>query len=116
MPELQHNWSLRLDRIPVAAITSVRGQWRSRLDHIEVELHLLGRLAFAYETKTEDIASDWLTDSHPPIRRVVRRVSNTFWFFREVLRYAEDCVIVSPESVRSRFKQKLRSLYEQYEL
>ncbi|MBW4444377.1 MAG: WYL domain-containing protein [Plectolyngbya sp. WJT66-NPBG17] len=116
LPQLQHNWNLRLDRIPAAAITSVRGQWHSGLDDLEVELHLLRGLAFAYESKTEDIANEWLTDSNPPVRRVVRKISNTFWFFREVLRYADDCVIVSPEGVRERFKQKLRSLFEQYEL
>jgi predicted DNA-binding transcriptional regulator YafY len=116
LPELQHNWALRLDRIPTAAITSIRGQWHPKLDQIEVELHLLRGLAFAYEAKTEDVANDWLTDHNPPIRRVVRRISNTFWFFREGLRYAEDCVIVSPESIRERFKQKVRSLYEHYKL
>jgi len=116
LPELQHNWNLRLDRLPAAAITFVRGQWHSGLDDLEVELHLLRGLAFAYESKTEDIANEWLTDSNPPVRRVVRKIFNTFWFFREVFRYADDCVIVSPEGVRERFKQKLRSLFEQYEL
>ena len=116
LPQLQHNWNLRLDRIPAAAITSVRGQWHSKLNDIEVELHLLNRLAFAYESKTEDTVNEWLTDCNPPVRCVVRRISNTFWFFREVLRYAEDCLIVSPEDVRERFKYKVRSLYEHYEL
>ena len=116
LPELQHNWTLRLDRIPTAAITSARGQWHARLDEVEIELYLLKGLAFAYEAKPEDVANDWLTDRNPPIRRVVRRISNTFWFFREVLRYAEDCVIVSPESIQERFKQKVRSLSEHYEL
>lgn len=116
LPELQHNWNLRLDRISDAAITSVRGQWHPMLDEIEVELHLLKGLAFAYEAKTEDIINNWLADRNPPIRRLVRKISNTFWFFREGLRYAEDCVIVTPESVRERFKQKVRSLYEHYEL
>ncbi len=116
LPQLQHNWTLRLDRISAAAITSVRGQWHSKLDDLEAELHLLRGLAFAYEAKTEDTANEWLTDNNPPVRRVVRKISNTFWFFREVLRYADDCLIVSPEGVRERFKQKVRSLSEQYTL
>lgn len=116
LSELHHNWTLRLDRIVDAALVTVEGQWRSILDEIEVEMHLLKGLAFAYELKTEDIADEWLTDSNPPVRRVVRKISNTFWFFREILRYGEDCVVVAPESVRERFKQKVRSLYEQYEL
>jgi len=116
LPQLQHNWNLRIDRIPAAAINSIQGRWHSNLDDIEVELHLLNRLAFAYESKTEDTVNEWLTGCNSPVRRVVRKISNTFWFFREVLRYAEDCVIVSPENVQERFRQKLRSLYEQYEL
>ncbi|UBF30648.1 WYL domain-containing protein (plasmid) [Kovacikia minuta CCNUW1] len=114
LPELQHNWTLRLDRIPDAALTTVQGQWRPGLDHLEVEMHLLKGLAFAYEAKTTDISNEWLRDFNPPVRRVVRRVSNTFWFFREVLRYGEDCIIQAPGAVKQRFKQKLEVLYEHY--
>lgn len=105
---------LRLDRIPDAALTAVGGQWRPNLDYLEVEMHLLKGLAFAYEAKTADIRNEWLSDRHPPVRQVVRHVSNTFWFFRAVMRYAEDCMIQSPEPVQQRFKQKLQTLYEQY--
>ncbi len=116
LPDLNHNWNLRLDRIPDAALATVKGQWRSHLDMVPVELHLFRGLAFAYESKIEDGSNEWLPESNPPVRRVVRSINNTFWFFREVFRYGEDCVIVSPESVRDRFKQKLRSLCEHYEL
>jgi len=116
LPELHHNWCLRLDRIPLGtAIVPVEGQWRSSLSQIEVELHLVGGLAFAYKAKPTDISNDWLTEK-PPVRQVVRRISSTFWFIREVFRYGEDCVIISPESVRSRFTQKLLALCNQYGL
>ncbi|MBI4780758.1 MAG: hypothetical protein HY785_05485 [Oscillatoriophycideae cyanobacterium NC_groundwater_1537_Pr4_S-0.65um_50_18] len=49
-------------------------------------------------------------------RQVVRRISSTFWFFREILPYGEDCVIIGIESLRNRFITKLRSLYKPYEL
>jgi hypothetical protein len=115
LPDLHHNWSLRLDRIPDAALSTVHGKWRASLDTLEVEMHLLGGLAFAYESKATDISNEWVADHSPPVRRVVRNVSNTFWFFREVLRYGEDCVIVSPDSVRERFKAKLQSLWGHYD-
>ena len=115
VPELQHNWILRLDRIPEAAINTISGTWRSQLDYLDVELHLFKGLAFAYEAKTPDLDNEWLSDRHPPIRRVVRRVSNTFWFFRDILRYGEDCLIVSPTTVRSRFQQKLQTLCNAYD-
>lgn len=113
IPELVHNWCLRLDRIQDAAIAPIEGQWLPDLAQIEVEMNLLRGLAFAYHAKPEDIANDWLEDT-ARIRRIVRRVSNTFWFIREVMQYTPDCVIVSPESVREQVKQKLRLQCQQY--
>ena len=113
--ELTHNWCLRLDRIQDAAVTPVEGRWLPTLAQIEVEMYLFKGLAFAYQAKPEDSENDWLPDQ-PRVRRVVRKVSSTFWFLREVMQYAEDCVIISPESVRSRFTQKLLALCNQYGL
>jgi hypothetical protein len=116
VPELVHNWCLRFDRIPSeASVAPVKGRWRGQLDSISVEMHLLGRLAFAYQTKTgADAVNEWLTDP-PQVRRVVRRVTNSFWFFREVRRYGKDCVIMSPQEVRNRFKQELLDLCRAYD-
>ncbi|MBC7970024.1 MAG: WYL domain-containing protein, partial [Verrucomicrobia bacterium] len=116
LPELQHNWTLRLDRISDAVLSPVSGQWCSDLDAFEIEIHLLRGLAFAYESKTSDICNEWLSDRDAPVRRIVRKVSNTFWFFREVFRYGEDCIIVAPEAVKTRFRQKLQFLCEYYGL
>jgi predicted DNA-binding transcriptional regulator YafY len=112
---LQHNWSLRLDRIPAeTAIYPVQGKWRSHLDHIEVELHLSGNLAFAYRTKTDaDILNEWHPE-YPQVRRVVRRVTNSFWFFRELRRYGPDCVIMTPTELRDRFRQDLIHMLDHY--
>lgn len=115
LPALQHNWTLRLDRIPEAAITAINGQWRSGLDNLEAELHLLSGLAFAYQPRPEDRLNEWMAD-RPNTRRVVRRIANTFWFFREILPYGEDCIIVEPTALRNQFITKLRALYQHYEL
>ncbi|HIK39595.1 WYL domain-containing protein [Thermoleptolyngbya sp. M55_K2018_002] len=111
---LRHNRSLRLDRIPdEAVIAPADGQWQPELSHIEIELHLKRGLALGYRTKTgADLTNEWLPERQ--IRRVVRRIHNTFWFFREVRRYGSECVIVSPEAVRDRFKQELLAMIEQY--
>ncbi|WAL59115.1 WCX domain-containing protein [Thermocoleostomius sinensis] len=115
LPALAHNWCLRWDRISDASVSPVKGQWRSQLDSILVEMHLLHRLAFAYHTKTAmDEINEWLTDP-VHVRRVVRRVTNIFWFFREVRRYGSECVIVSPEAVRDRFKQELIRMMAHYD-
>ena len=116
LPELQHNWCLRLDRITDAAVSPLTGKWRQGLATVPVELHLFHGLAFAYRSKTNtDEINEWATDK-PQVRRVVRRASSTFWLIREVLRYGKDCEIVSPEAVRDRLKQELSSLCRQYSL
>ena len=102
---LKHNWSLRLDRIPEEAMISrADGHWQPELSHIEVEFHLLRGLAFGYRSKTKaDVTVEWLPEQR--LKRVVRRIHNTFWFFREVRRYGADCVVIGPEEVRDRFAQ-----------
>lgn len=115
LPELQHNRTLRLDRIPDAALSLIKGEWRSGLDTLNAEMHILSGLAFAYQSRPEDTLNEWMTEQ-PNIRRVMRRISSTFWFFREILPYGEDCVIVGTESLRNKFIAKLRSLYQHYEL
>ena len=113
--ELSHNWSLRLDRIPNEAVLSpVDGHWQPELDYIDVEFHLLNRLALGYRSKTKaDISNDWLPELET--RRVIRRIRNTFWFFREVRRYGADCRIMGPELVRDRFVRDLKKTVENYQ-
>jgi WYL domain len=112
---LKHNRCLRLDRIPAeAAITSIQGKWRSQLDYIHVTFNLSGNLAFAYKPREEDIDNTWL-DCEPPTRQIIRKISNTFWFYRDIMPYAEDCEIIEPNDVRQKFAEKLRSLYLKYQ-
>ncbi|WP_414566138.1 MULTISPECIES: WYL domain-containing protein [unclassified Anabaena] len=114
--ELRHNWSLRLDRIQDAAVLPVTGQWRTAgLAQIDIEMHLLGNLGFAYQSKPEDKINDWLPETQR-VKQVIRSVSNTFWFTREVMQYAPDCVIVSPKSVQVLIQKKIKTLYHNYRL
>ncbi len=112
---LRHNWTFRLDRIQEAAVVSIDKPWLDDLETVAVEFHLSGGLAFAYQRKTEDIFVSEL-EEEPPIRRVVRNISGTFWFFREITRYGKDCVIIKPDEVRSRFRENLKSLCQAYDL
>jgi hypothetical protein len=115
IPELQHNWCFRLDRINEAAVTEITGQWYSNLDQIDVEMHILNKLAFAYQPKPEDKIVEWIPDQ-PQVKRVIRRISNTFWFIREIMQYSSECIVVSPEDVRSRIKGNLIKLCQNYDL
>ena len=80
---------------------------------MDVEFHLLNQLAMGYRAKTgADRVNEWLLEQQ--VRQVVRRVHNTFWFFREVRRYGADCVIVGPGEVRDRFVQDLEKSVQNY--
>jgi hypothetical protein len=115
LPALSHNRCLRIDRITDAAIAPVKGIWRSNLATIAVEIHLYGGLAFAYQSKTtSDSVNEWHPD-RPNVRRVIREVSNTFWFIREILCYGKDCEIFSPKPMRDRFQQQLQGLINLYQ-
>ena len=70
----------------------------------------------AYEPRTTDISNEVVAMGEETVRQVVRRVSNPFWVEREVLRYGGDCVVMSPDSVRDRIKQKVRTLCQLYDI
>jgi predicted DNA-binding transcriptional regulator YafY len=108
LPELRHNRCLRLDRIQ--AIFPSSGEWRNRFDAIEIQLHFKGWLVQAYEPKNDDVQDEVVNN----VRRVTKKVINPFWLIREVRRYGSDCIIVSPDEVRDRFKQELLTMVEQY--
>lgn len=110
---LKHNWCLRLDRIQDAMIVPLKQKWKLGLDQVLVEMHILGRLAFAYNRKQEDVTEELVTEPLP-FRRIIRPVTNTFWLRREILRYGADCVVVSPEDVRDRLRQEAIALANLY--
>ena len=108
-PELIHNRCLRLDRIQAVVPTDV--PWRQEgLDTLEVYIHFYRGMVKAYEPKANDVSNEVVGD----VRQVVKKVSNPFWLIREVFRYGEDCEIVSPQNVRDRFREKVKSLCQRY--
>jgi predicted DNA-binding transcriptional regulator YafY len=56
--------------------------------------------------------NEWNPDTQE--RRVVRGITNTFWFFREVRRYGADCVVVGPKEVRERFARDAVAMARHY--
>ncbi|WP_456297645.1 WCX domain-containing protein [Dactylococcopsis salina] len=39
---------------------------------------------------------------------------NTFWFFRDIAKYWEQCEVIEPQSVRDRVLEKITQLEERY--
>lgn len=106
IPGLNHNWCLRLDRITAPSFTPVEGEWRADgLDTINAEMHLFGGLAHAYEPRPGEEV-EWLDDTHAT-KRVLRPITSSFWFIREVLRYGQDCLVVNPVPLQARVKENL---------
>lgn len=111
LPELWHNRTLIFDRIRL--IVPASGEWREEgLDDLKVYLHFRGWMIKSYQRREDDLEDEIIGD----VRQVVRRVVNEFWLIREVARYWGDCVIVSPEPMRDRLKQKLRTLCQLYDI
>jgi predicted DNA-binding transcriptional regulator YafY len=110
LPELWHNRNLIFDRI--RSIVPASGEWREGLDYIQVYLHFRGWMVKSYQRREDDLEDEMIGD----VRQVVRRVVNEFWLIREVARYWDECVIVSPEPMRDRIKQKLRNLCNLYQM
>jgi predicted DNA-binding transcriptional regulator YafY len=116
IPELNHNWVLRLDRIQEAVVNQIKLPWQTELDQITVEFRVYNRLAFNYgksSKKLDDLTVSEI-EGDPPQRTITRKIYSTFWFFREITPYFNDCEIISPDSVRNLFREKLRSLWERY--
>jgi predicted DNA-binding transcriptional regulator YafY len=110
-PELIHNRCLRLDGIQRVAL--VNGHWRHEgLDYLKVYLHFYDGMVKAYEPRPNDLSNQVIEG----VRQVERRVSNPFWLIREVLRYGQDCVVVSPENMRSLVREKLKLLCQHYDI
>jgi len=108
---LHHNWTLRLDRIQEAAVTEIDQPWAHNLVRISVTFKLYGRLAFGYEPKPNDT---FISELEGESRQVIRRIFNTFWFFRDIAKYWEQCEVIEPQSVRDRVSDKIRQLAELY--
>ncbi|MGK7883359.1 MAG: WYL domain-containing protein [Crocosphaera sp.] len=114
IPELSHNWTLRLDRIEDATVAAINTPWLNSLELIEVSFELREGLVFAYRSKPNDLNIEDIDGIYPK-RKVKRQIFNTFWFFREIAAYYGDCVIIEPDNVRLCYLEKIRSLCKQYQ-
>ncbi len=108
LPELWHNRCLIFDRI--RSIVPATGEWREGLDFLKVYLQFRGWMVKSYQRREDDLEDEIIGD----VRQVVRKVVNEFWLIREVARYWDECVIVSPTSIRDRIKEKLFTLCNLY--
>ncbi len=105
---------MRLDLIPEEPVISpLAGPWQPELAFIDVEIHLLGRLALAYRSKTgRDLVNEW--DPDRQIRRVVRRINHSLWLLREVRCYGSDCLIHSLAALQNLMMMDLKHTLQTY--
>jgi hypothetical protein len=111
IPELQHNWALRPDRISsVATIDVVEGEWYGNLDYIEVKMFMYGGLAHGYEGNDDDIESVRNGD----VRYVKRRVTSTYWFMCDIMPYGALVRVVSLTNMVVRVKGEIEKIMAFY--
>lgn len=111
IPNLQHNWVLRPDKIGVvAAVNEVSGEWRDSLDFIEAELELYGGLAHGYEGHVDDISLEKKGD----VLYIRRRVTSSYWFIREILPYGLFARVVAPNSLVERIGLEINKMADYY--
>jgi len=109
-PELIHIRCLRLDRIQ-SLVPLPGGEWRREgLNTVEVQLHFYNGLIKSYESKENDIEDETVDG----LRRVTRRVFNTFWLLREVRRYGSGCEVISPEALRQQAREDAQAVCDRY--
>jgi len=115
IPELSYNWTLRLDRIQEAVVNPIKLPWQTELDQVTVTFRVYRGLAFNYGKSSHkpDLTVSEI-EGDPPQRTITRNIFSTFWFFRDISPYWDDCQILAPDSVRNKFQAKLRSLYDKY--
>ena len=111
---LAHNRTLRLDKIIDAAVVQTQSRWRGNLDTIAVEIYLSGGLFFNYSNKERDILVERL-DEPPRTLRVIREVTSTFWFMRDILPYGADCEVVAPVEVREKVGAIAQKMAQRYQ-
>jgi predicted DNA-binding transcriptional regulator YafY len=110
---LRHNWCFRPDRIQNAGIVPLSGNWRTQgLDRIQAEFLLFDGLAHGYESKPGD-QSEWIK-AEPPTRKVIRPITNSFWFLRKILPYGAKCQVVGNSELLTLAKQEAENLYRNY--
>jgi predicted DNA-binding transcriptional regulator YafY len=110
---LRHNWCFRFDRVtnadaffPLDAST-----WREEgMATIPVQFELYRGLAHAFREGEKDRLDSW----DGKVKVVTRRITSTFWFIREIIRYGKDCKVLSQSGVRERLVEQLEGAIAHY--
>lgn len=110
LPELSHNWGFRLDRLEDVAVIPQSRSWRGGLDSLVATLCLQGQLALNYQSRPEDISSEWIGEE----RQIQRRFHQSFWMIREVLVYGRECRVIAPPELFARIQTEVQTLSVNY--
>jgi hypothetical protein len=106
IPELSHNWSLRLnaEKYASAKVEKIAADWRILgRDSVDVRIELSGGLAWGYEGNPHDIADSGIGET----REITRRTESTYWLLRELaphmVCHPGSIKILEPDSLHFRF-------------
>jgi hypothetical protein len=115
MRALSHNHSLRLDRI--LAIEPLHKDWEpQRLGYVQATFQLFGSWVTSYEAKPDDLSDEEILGTPEPCRQITRKVWSSFWLEREILRYGDSALLLTPQPLQSRLRDRLLKTLSRYDL
>jgi predicted DNA-binding transcriptional regulator YafY len=116
IPELAHNRCLRLDKIVSAVPVLHAERWAPELSSIVAQLRLHGEDARYYERHDDDVhVGDLVETAAVPERAVMRRVTFSWWFVRDILRHGSACRVEGPPALVEVVAGHLRRASERYD-
>jgi predicted DNA-binding transcriptional regulator YafY len=66
--------------------------------------------------KPDDLSDEEIPIRDETCRQITRKVWSAFWLEREILRYGDSAVLLSPEPLRSRLRHRLIETLSRYDV
>lgn len=115
LPELRENRSLRLDKIDKIVSTILPIPWaEDGLQSIIVSMKFFDEDAAFYERHPDDIDVSECVDDAVKYRMVRRKVTNSWWFIRDILRHGDNAVILSPNELTKKAEDRFQRAVGRY--
>lgn len=115
IPGLEENRCLRLERVlKVAPVFHPLGWATEGLATVVADLRFFNDSAKHYRRHPDDLSEEMVGEGSHQVRRVRRRVSNGWWFAREIVAQGPDVVVDAPKDLADAVKERLRASLKRY--
>jgi hypothetical protein len=116
IPGLEENRCLRLDRVQKVAPAFHPSGWADEgLATVVADLRCFEDSAKYYKRHPDDLPDETVYDEAAGTRRVRRKVSNSWWFARDIVVLGPDVVVEGPPALVEKVRERLRGALRRYE-